>query len=56
MALAFVTSRKFVCSNIVGATTLAQLEIVLGSAKVTISPELEDRLDAVHQVHQNPAP
>ncbi len=56
MALAFVTSRKFVCSNIIGATTLAQLETALDSAKVAISPELEDRIDAIHQVHQNPAP
>ena len=56
MALAFVTSRKFVCSNIIGATTIAQLETALGSAAVTISPELEDRIDAIHQVHQNPAP
>ena len=56
MALAFVTSRKFVCSNIIGATTLPQLETVLGSAEVSISPELEDRIDAIHQVHQNPAP
>ena len=56
MALAFVTSRKFVCSNIIGATSLAQLETALDSARIAISPELEDRIDAIHQVHQNPAP
>ena len=56
MALAFVTSRKFVASNIIGATSIAQLETVLGSAEVAITPELEDRIDAIHQVHQNPAP
>jgi aryl-alcohol dehydrogenase-like predicted oxidoreductase len=56
MALAFVTSRKFVASNIIGATTIAQLETALDSVKVTITPELEDRIDAIHQVHQNPAP
>ena len=56
LALAFVTSRKFVTSNIIGATSIAQLETVLASADVTISPELEDRIDAIHQVHQNPAP
>ena len=56
MALAFVTSRKFVASNIIGATSIAQLETVLGSVDVTITPELEDRIDAIHQVHQNPAP
>lgn len=56
MALAFVTSRRFVTSNIVGATSLEQLETVLGSIDVAITPELEDRIDAIHQVHQNPAP
>ena len=56
MALAFVTSRKFVCSNIIGATSIEQLETVLASVDVSITPELEDRIDAIHQVHQNPAP
>ena len=56
LALAFVTSRKFVTSNIVGATSAAQLETILASADVTMSPDLEDRIDAIHQVHQNPAP
>ena len=56
MALAFVTTRKFVTSNIIGATTMAQLESDLGSLDVAITPELEDRFDAIHQVYQNPAP
>ena len=56
LALAFVTSRKFVTSNIIGATSIAQLETILASADITVSPELEDRIDAIHQVHQNPAP
>ena len=56
LALAFVTSRSFVTSNIIGATSIAQLETILGSLAVTITPELEDRIDAIHQVHQNPAP
>jgi aryl-alcohol dehydrogenase-like predicted oxidoreductase len=56
MALAFVTSRRFVTATIVGATTLAQLQTALDSAAVAITPELEDRIDAVHQLHQNPAP
>ena len=56
LALAFVTTRKFVTSNIIGATTLAQLDTVLGSLDVAITPEIEDRIDAIHQLHQNPAP
>lgn len=56
LALAFVTSRAFVTSNIIGATTIAQLEANLASLEVTITPEIEDRIDAIHQLHQNPAP
>ncbi|MFG1202824.1 aldo/keto reductase [Xanthobacter aminoxidans] len=56
LALAFVTSRPFVTSNIIGATTLAQLEEDLGSLDVTLTPEIEDRIDALHQLHGNPAP
>jgi aryl-alcohol dehydrogenase-like predicted oxidoreductase len=56
MALAFVTSRPFVTSNIIGATSLEQLRVVLDSVDVVITPELLDRIDAIHQVHQNPTP
>jgi aryl-alcohol dehydrogenase-like predicted oxidoreductase len=56
LALAFVTSRKFVTSNIIGATSLAQLETDLASLDLKITPELEDRIDAIHQLHQNRAP
>lgn len=56
LAIAFVTSRPFVTSNIIGATTLEQLKTDLDSLEVTISPELEARIDAIHQIHSNPAP
>lgn len=56
MALAFVTSRPFVTSNIIGATTMAQLETDIGSAKVTISPEIEAEINEIHQLHCNPCP
>jgi len=56
MALAFVTSRPFVTSNIIGATTMEQLKINLGSLNVTITPELETQIDAIHQIYSNPAP
>jgi aryl-alcohol dehydrogenase-like predicted oxidoreductase len=56
LALAFVTSRPFVTSNIIGATNLAQLQTDLDSLDVTITPELEERINAIHQVHNNPAP
>jgi aryl-alcohol dehydrogenase-like predicted oxidoreductase len=56
MALAFVNSRRFVASNIIGATTMAQLKTNIASVDVVITPELEARIDAIHQVHMNPAP
>lgn len=56
LAVAFVTSRPFVTSNIIGATTMEQLDVCLASVNVTITPDLETAINAVHQVHQNPAP
>lgn len=56
LALAFVTSRPFVTSNIIGATTMEQLKIALESEAVTISPELEERINALFQIHGSPAP
>ncbi|MEN3929517.1 NADP(H)-dependent aldo-keto reductase [Microvirga sp. W0021] len=56
MALAFVTSRSFVTSNIIGATTMEQLKTDIASINVTISPQLETEINAIHQLHSNPAP
>jgi aryl-alcohol dehydrogenase-like predicted oxidoreductase len=56
MALAFVNSRPFVTSNIIGATTMEQLRTNIDSIEVRITPELEERIDAVHLVHGNPCP
>ena len=56
LALAFVTSRPFVTSNIIGATTMAQLKTDLDSTQVTITPEIEARIDEIHHLHSNPAP
>jgi aryl-alcohol dehydrogenase-like predicted oxidoreductase len=56
MALAFVNSRPFVTSNIIGATSMEQLKTDVASMNVTITPELEERINAVHLVHTNPCP
>lgn len=55
-AIAYVTSRNFVTSNIIGATTIEQLTSDLASLDVKITPEIEARVDAVHQLHGSPAP
>jgi aryl-alcohol dehydrogenase-like predicted oxidoreductase len=56
LAIAFVTSRPFVTSNIIGATTMAQLKTDIASMRVAITPEVEARIDAIHQLHSNPTP
>lgn len=56
LALAYVTSRPFVTSNIIGATSMAQLKTDLDSVAVRITPEIERRIDEIHQLHSNPAP
>ncbi|MBM6580956.1 aldo/keto reductase [Microvirga sp. BT689] len=56
MALAFVNSRPFLTSNIIGATSMAQLKTDIGSVHVTITPELEERINAIHVEHCNPCP
>ena len=56
MALAFVTGRPFVTSNIFGATTLEQLAHNLASAEVRLSADLLAALDGVHAENPNPCP
>jgi aryl-alcohol dehydrogenase-like predicted oxidoreductase len=56
MALAFVNTRPFLGANIIGATTMAQLKTDIASIDVEITPELEARINAIHQLHMNPAP
>jgi aryl-alcohol dehydrogenase-like predicted oxidoreductase len=55
LALAFVTSRPFVTANIIGATNLDQLKLIL-DAPHALDPEILRRIDAIHQIRGNPAP
>ena len=48
MALAFVNSRPFVTSNIIGATTLTQLQENIDSIDVELSKEI---LNGIHKIH-----
>ena len=56
LALAYVNSRPFLTSNLIGATTLAQLEENLGSAEVVLSDDVLERLEAIHESLPNPCP
>ncbi|MEP9395883.1 aldo/keto reductase [Mesorhizobium sp. KR2-14] len=55
-ANAYVSSRWFVTSNIIGATSLAQLEMALDSAGVTWTEEMQKAVDDIHQRVGNPCP
>ncbi len=56
MALAFVTSRSFVTSNIIGATTIEQLETNLTSSELTLADDVLEAIEAIHTGQPNPAP
>ena len=56
MALAFVTSRSFTTSSIIGATTIEQLESNLASSEITLSEDVLSAIEAVHTRYTNPAP
>jgi aryl-alcohol dehydrogenase-like predicted oxidoreductase len=56
MALAFVTRQPFVTSNIIGATSLEQLESNLGSIDLQLSAEVLEGIEAIHREQPNPAP
>jgi aryl-alcohol dehydrogenase-like predicted oxidoreductase len=55
-ALAFVNSRPFVTSNLIGATSLEQLKENIASVDVKLSQDVLDEIDALHQLQPNPAP
>ena len=54
MAIAFCRSRPFVTIPIIGATTLAQLEVNIRAAARPLSPEVLADIAATHRAH--PAP
>ncbi|WP_238122040.1 MULTISPECIES: aldo/keto reductase [unclassified Xanthobacter] len=56
LAQAFVTSRPFVTATLIGATSMAQLEACLAGALTPLSADVLARIDALHQIHGNPAP
>jgi aryl-alcohol dehydrogenase-like predicted oxidoreductase len=56
LAIAFVDSRPFVTSTIIGATSMAQLEADIAAVRVEITPEIEERINAIHVLNCNPCP
>ena len=56
MALAFVNSRHFVTSNIIGATSLEQLKSNIDSVNLELSEEVLAAIEDVHRQQPNPSP
>lgn len=56
MALAYVNSRPFLTSNIIGATSMEQLQSNLASVDIELADEVVDGINAIHQRQPNPAP
>ena len=55
MSWAFVLSRPFIASMILGVKHKSQLQKALASVDVRISEELKTEIDLVHQSNPNPA-
>lgn len=53
-ANAFVNNRPFVTSNIIGATTMKQLEENINSIDITLSEEILDKIEDIHLSDPNP--
>lgn len=56
MALAFVTGREFVTSNIIGATTMEQLKANIDSFELVLDQAVLDEIEQIHRNSPNPAP
>ena len=56
LAQAFVNSRPFVTSNIIGATTMDQLKENIDSIKIELTEEIIEKINSIHNNNPNPAP
>ena len=56
MALAFVNTRPFLTSNIIGATTMEQLKENIDSIHVDLNEEVLKGIEDIHQMNPDPAP
>lgn len=56
MALAFVNSRKFLTSTIIGATTMDQLKTNIESVNIRLPEDVVQGIQAIHEAHPNPSP
>jgi aryl-alcohol dehydrogenase-like predicted oxidoreductase len=51
-----IVPRRLTTATIIGASTMTQLRTAVASIDIGISPELEERIDSIHQRQMNPSP
>ena len=56
LSLAFINSRQFITSNIIGATTMEQLKENIASIEVSLDQKTIEEINLIHQINPNPAP
>jgi aryl-alcohol dehydrogenase-like predicted oxidoreductase len=56
MALAYVNSRPFLTSNIIGATSMEQLKSDIESINVELSKDIVREIESIHVKFPNPSP
>ena len=56
LAQAFVNTRPFVTSNIIGATTMEQLKENIDSVNIELSGDILNKIDVIHKNNPNPSP
>jgi len=56
MALAYVNSRPFITSTLMGATTMQQLRSNIASVNLDLSDEVRKDIEAIHRKIPNPGP
>ena len=56
LSQAFVNSRDFVTSNIIGATTMGQLKENIDSINISLNQKIIDEINLIHENIPNPAP
>lgn len=54
MALAFVNSREFVTSTIIGATTIEQLKTDIASVDLDLKGQILEEIEVIHHNYPNP--
>jgi len=55
MALAWLQSRWYIASTIIGATSLQQLNENIASSSITLSQDLLNEIEAIHRISPSPA-